>query len=73
MDEHVLIPRLTYDRSNGLAPYNFTHLHRSHVGQWRDLGKVLQLLRELRDSGTWKGDSLRWLITELEQAVASPT
>lgn len=72
-NDYLLVPRLTSDRSDPLARFSFTHLHRSHVRQWQELGELLSRLSELHTSGIWKGDGLRFLIKELERAAARPS
>ena len=68
--DYLLVPRLTSDPASELARYNFTHLHRSHVRQWRELGELMNALRALEKSGSWKGNALRLLIAELQTAAA---
>jgi hypothetical protein len=67
-DDYILLPRLVDSDTHALHPYNYTHLHKSHVSSWHDYDKVVFLLRDLADG--WKGSSLIWLIRELEAARA---
>jgi hypothetical protein len=66
-DDHFSLGHLTDDPSSPLFPYNYTHLHRSHIVEWPDLVKVMVLLEDLSESGAWGGGSLRWAIDELRQ------
>lgn len=67
-EDYILIPALTRDSTHPLFGFNFTHLHKSHMGQWEDLNKVIPLMKQLSKSG-WSGFDLEGLIFELTNAL----
>jgi predicted nucleic acid-binding Zn ribbon protein len=69
-DDYIFVPRLSAESSGPLGRFNFTHLHRSHARQWRDLGELLAILKSLDRSGVWKGSALQLLIQDFESAAA---
>ena len=65
-DDYLLLPRLTGDRDHPAYQFNYTHLHKSHVGEWDQYEKAMRALRSLAPD--WRGGALRHLLEELEMA-----
>ena len=63
-EDYILIPRLTHIETDPLFRFRYTHLHKSHVPQWREyaefMGHVPRLVGDV--------PSVTGLIDELEQA-----
>lgn len=62
--EYFGLPRLTGDSSHPAYRFNYTHLHKSHVSQWKEREEALQALRALVP--TWRGRVLQSLIDDIE-------
>jgi len=68
-DDYLLIGYLGDPTRNGIAEFNFTHLHKSHLAQWRDADRFLGLAKEMLASGRWKGPALLMLVQKIEAAI----
>lgn len=66
-DDYMMIDHLTSDSSNLISRYNYTHIHRSHIGVWDNLDDVLKNIKIFRESADWGGGYLEYLATSLER------
>lgn len=69
-DDYLMVPRLTDDVASPAHRFNYTHLHRSHVRGWREVGDLERLLEQLEAAGGWKGRVLQELLQQLRQLSA---
>lgn len=70
--EEILDPddclALGYLGDSALDPigrFNFTHLHKSHVADWKPAAEFLALAQAAIDEGRWKGPTLATLIRDI--------
>lgn len=68
-DDYFSIGHLTDDLAAPLYVYNYTQAHTSCLPKWVNIREVLKLLSELYLSGTWRGDTLKTVLVELEYAT----
>lgn len=61
------------DQPPRVACLNHLQFHRQHLPRWPGLSAGRAALLELETSGAWKGPALRWLIEQLEKALAITT
>jgi hypothetical protein len=66
-DDFLGFGYLIGDNELAASRFNYTQLHRSHIGRWADLPAALTALEQLRDSGNWQGDWLAKLVGELRE------
>lgn len=69
-DRYFTLGHLTEDPTAALYRYNYVQAHSSCLPKWRELASVITLIRDLKESGTWKGDVLDHLLIELEKAIS---
>ena len=67
-DDYFQLLYLAAPGSHPIAAFNFTNLHRSHIGEWRQRERFLELAAQLRGSGAWAGPALDKVIRELEMS-----
>jgi hypothetical protein len=67
-DDYFSLAHLTDDPENGLYRFNYKQAHRSCLPRWSELSQVLDLLKALKASETWRGPALDYWISELEEA-----
>jgi hypothetical protein len=67
-DDYFGFFHLTEDVEHPLYPYNYLHFHLSHLAEWEDLPRAYQLIKVLRDSGTWTGKGLDYLLQAIENS-----
>jgi len=65
-DDYLPLGHLTNDRLHPLYQFNYTHLHRSCLHQWPDLGRVTDLAEKHLETGAWKGNGMRWILKALK-------
>jgi predicted nucleic acid-binding Zn ribbon protein len=65
-DEYFGMAYLADPSRDELGDFNFTHLHKSHIGRWREKGRFLALARQAIAAGRWKGEILSKLVQEVE-------
>lgn len=68
-DDYFTVGHLVDDEHHPLYRYNYTQAHRSHLSAWAELTYVYKLIEDLKQSGTWQGEALDRLLTELSAAV----
>ena len=64
-DDYLMIDHLTSDESNPVFRYNYTHLRKSHLGDWRELEKCIEDIKKFKESTNWGGGYLEGLIESL--------
>ncbi|RKH33235.1 hypothetical protein [Corallococcus sicarius] len=69
-DDYLMVPRLTDDVTSPAHRFNYTHLHRSQVREWRELGDLERILEQFDTAGGWEGSVLRELLQQLRQLSA---
>jgi hypothetical protein len=67
-DEWIGLGHLVDNPDHPLHRFNYAQFHRSCLGRWSVLPEVIRNLEALEQSGTWKGDVLKWLVKELRKA-----
>lgn len=68
-DDYFALGYLVSDLRKPLYPYNYTQAHISCLPQWPELLHVYDLIKDLKQSGKWKGKGLDDLISILQHAV----
>lgn len=68
-EDYLMLPRLTHDEANPLFRFRYTHLHKSHVPNWRAYDDFMLLLRRSIVDVPW----VAALIDELERARRGET
>lgn len=61
---------ITDDKTNPLYKYNGIQLNRKNLSKWEEYDMFLKLLKELNESGKWKGNALKSLIIQLTAPLA---
>jgi hypothetical protein len=69
-DEYLGLGYLVADESHPLHRFNYAQFHRSCFAQWPERPELIDKLRAFDESGTWRGNGLKWLIDELGKATA---
>lgn len=69
-DEWFGLGHLVENPEHPLYSFNYAQFHRSCLSRWSALPEVRSHFDALDQSGTWKGDTLKWLIKELRKAKA---
>jgi hypothetical protein len=67
-DDYFSLGHLRESPEDILSAYNYTQAHRSCFPRWSELSQVLDLLKALKASETWRGQYLDHWISELEEA-----
>jgi len=65
-DDYLFTGHFTDDPDRPLHAFNYLSLHRSCIPLWSEREELGRLIRELRDSGRWKGP---WLDIVLEAII----
>jgi hypothetical protein len=65
-DDYLLIGYLGDPTTEPLAKFNYTHLHKSHIRDWKQADEFLVLARAAASSGQWQGSALPGIIREIE-------
>jgi len=68
-DEYFAIGFLS--ESGPAAEFNYTQLHRAHIGSWTRLDQAVQAIRALKSSTDWDGPGLGRIIETLQDAEKS--
>ena len=53
-ENHIFIDLLTSNSKNDLYQYNFTHIDRNNLSQWRERENVIDQLAALQGKGNWQ-------------------
>ena len=67
-DDYFSLGHMREDPEDMLSAYNYTQAHRSCLPRWSKLSEVLDLLKGLKASETWRGEYVDHWISELEEA-----
>lgn len=68
-DDYFTMGYLVDDPHHPLYHYNYTQAHHSHLPKWAELPYVYELIEDLKQSGTWRGETLDKLSDELRIAL----
>jgi len=68
-DDYLLIGYLGDPHTEALGKFNYTHLHKSHIRDWKEANEFLTLARAAVDAGQWQGDALPGIIREIEAGM----
>jgi len=68
-DNYFTVWHLTDDATAPLYGYNYTQAHTSCLPKWAELRQVYKLVNDLYLSGSWRGDALKAVLLELEEAI----
>ncbi len=71
-DNIVNVFYLTDDPENPLYKYNGILLNKRNLSKWEEYPTFLKLLEELDESGTWKGNTLKIVISHLTSPEKAP-
>ena len=67
-EDYIGLGHLVDDVNHPLHRFNYAHFHRSCLVGWSELPNLIHNLRDLDQSGAWRGPALAWLIRELSKA-----
>jgi hypothetical protein len=65
-DDYLLIAWLADPSTDPLGRFNYTHLHASHIRDWKQAEEFLVLAKAAVEEGRWQGDALPKLVREIE-------
>ncbi len=65
-DDYLLIGYLGDPSAEPLGRFSYTHLHASHIGEWKQAEAFLALAKAALDAGWWQGDALPKIVREIE-------
>ncbi len=65
-DDYFGIVYLGDPSTEPLGAFNYTHLHMSHIRDWKQADAFLALAKAAVDSGRWEGDALGKLVQDVE-------
>jgi hypothetical protein len=68
-DDYLLIGNLSGPSTGPLEKFNYTHLHKSHIGAWKHAEEFLALAREALDGGHWRGRALLDIVRTVEAGM----
>ena len=72
-DEYMIFGHLTDDETHALYQYNYAQFHRSCLSHWSELPYIYAQFEKLKESGTWRGKALEWLLSELKELLINDT
>lgn len=65
-DDYLLIGYLADPAHDALGKFNYTHLHKSHISQWKQAEEFLAAARTTLAGGQWRGPVLAEIVREIE-------
>jgi hypothetical protein len=68
-NDYLLIGYLGDPSVVPLGKFNYTHLHKSHIGDWKQVDEFLTLAKAALASGQWRGNALAEIIREIEAGM----
>ena len=68
-EDYIGVGHLVSDQSHSLFGFNYAHFHRSCLAAWRGLPGLVADLEKLDQSGAWKGDGLKRIISSVRPAL----
>jgi predicted nucleic acid-binding Zn ribbon protein len=66
-NDYLLVEHLSDDDNNGLKAFNYTHLHKSCIPNWKDRLTFIDLINAANTSNLWEGPYLGQLISAIGQ------
>jgi hypothetical protein len=70
-DDYFMIAWLGDPSADPLGRFNYTHLHTSHIRDWKQADAFLALAKAAVEGGRWQGDALPKLVRDIEAGRAS--
>jgi hypothetical protein len=67
-NDYLLIPWLGDSLTEPLGRFNYTHLHTSHIRDWKQADAFLAVAKGAIGAGRWGGPALSKLIADIEAA-----
>jgi hypothetical protein len=64
-DDYILIPWLGDPVADPLGAFSYTHMHASHVRDWKQADEFLALAKAAVDGGRWQGDALLKIVQDI--------
>lgn len=68
-DDYLLIGYLADPEKHPLGTFNYTHLHKIHIRDWRQARAFLALAKAVLAEGKWQGPALAEIIHEIESGI----
>ena len=68
-DDYFTLGYLVSDRFHPLFPYNYTQAHCSCLPKWPECFHLYELIKDLAQSGDWRGNGLEQILTLLHRTV----
>jgi hypothetical protein len=68
--DYFLIAWLGDPSTDPLGKFNYTHLHTSHIRDWKEADAFLALAKTAIEGGRWQGDTLPKLVRDIEAGRA---
>jgi hypothetical protein len=65
-EDYCLIAWLGDPSTDPLGKFSYTHLHASHVRDWKQADEFLALAKAAVEGGRWQGDALPKLMRDVE-------
>ena len=65
-DDYLGLGHLVDDQNHALYRFNYAHFHRSCLAEWDRWRQLVSDLEALNQSGSWKGDALKRLISPFD-------
>lgn len=64
--DYFLIGYLGDPSAHPLGRFSYTHLHTSHIRDWKEAGAFLTAARAVLDAEQWQGDALLKIVRNIE-------
>ena len=68
-DDYLFISFLADPNEDLLGRFNYTHLHKSHISNWKEADEFLLLAKAAINGGRWQGAALDALVREIEAEI----
>lgn len=68
-DDYFATGYLTADASDPLYRYNYVHAHLSHLPGWPELPYLYELIKDMKEAGSYRGKALDRLEDEIRSAL----
>jgi hypothetical protein len=65
-DDYFLIGYLGEPSTYPLGRFSYTHLHTSHIHDWKQASEFLTAARAVLDAEQWQGDALLKIVRDIE-------
>jgi hypothetical protein len=67
-DNYFTTTWFTDDENDPLFPFNYLKAHLSCLPRWDERSQLFKLVKDLKDSGAWRGYGVDALLSDLKQA-----